>query len=123
MHCAPFLLTMQIIFASVSYRRVVADLRVYIRLSIISSIFKVFISDLHCNVIDYLNVCIISIVQIHGKLYKNAFQGIIREIIPVYFASERSNFKYCLYTFSGFSKSSKFPNHPHKQSYNSENSS
>ena len=27
MHCAPFLLTMQIIFASVSYRRVVADLR------------------------------------------------------------------------------------------------
>ena len=28
MHCAPFLLTMQIIFASVSYRRVVADLRV-----------------------------------------------------------------------------------------------
>ncbi|WP_215641392.1 hypothetical protein, partial [Phocaeicola vulgatus] len=25
--CAPFLLTMQIIFASVSYRRVVADLR------------------------------------------------------------------------------------------------
>ena len=29
MHCAPFLLTMQIIFASVSYRRVVADLRIY----------------------------------------------------------------------------------------------
>ena len=29
MHCAPFLLTMQIIFASVSYRRVVADLRFY----------------------------------------------------------------------------------------------
>ena len=29
MHCAPFLLTMQIIFASVSYRRVVADLRVF----------------------------------------------------------------------------------------------
>ena len=29
MHCAPFLLTMQIIFASVSYRRVVADLRDY----------------------------------------------------------------------------------------------
>ena len=28
MHCAPFLLTMQIIFASVSYRRVVADLRI-----------------------------------------------------------------------------------------------
>ncbi|MFS2415725.1 SGNH/GDSL hydrolase family protein, partial [Phocaeicola dorei] len=27
--CAPFLLTMQIIFASVSYRRVVADLRLY----------------------------------------------------------------------------------------------
>ena len=27
MHCAPFLLTLQIIFASVSYRRVVADLR------------------------------------------------------------------------------------------------
>ena len=32
MHCAPFLLTMQIIFASVSYRRVVADLRVDITL-------------------------------------------------------------------------------------------
>ena len=31
MHCAPFLLTMQIIFASVSYRRVVADLRGYIK--------------------------------------------------------------------------------------------
>ena len=30
MHCAPFLLTMQIIFASVSYRRVVADLRIKI---------------------------------------------------------------------------------------------
>ena len=29
MHCAPFLLTMQIIFASVSYRRVVADLRIH----------------------------------------------------------------------------------------------
>lgn len=29
MHCAPFLLTMQIIFASVSYRRVVADLRLF----------------------------------------------------------------------------------------------
>ena len=27
MHCAPFLLTMQILFASVSFRRVVADLR------------------------------------------------------------------------------------------------
>ena len=40
---------------------------------IISSIFKVFIFDLHCNVIYYLNICIISIVQIHGKLYKNAF--------------------------------------------------
>ena len=77
----------------------------------------------NCNSIISKNYLRLLVDSNDGKLYKNAFQSIIREIIPVYFASESSNFKYCLYTFSGFSKSSKSTNHPHKQSYNSENSS
>lgn len=39
MHCAPFLLTMQIIFASVSYRRVVADLRMMKKSPYVESFF------------------------------------------------------------------------------------
>ena len=48
MHCAPFLLTMQIIFASVSYRRVVADLRITKNTRIRAGLKKTHAVDARC---------------------------------------------------------------------------
>ena len=61
MHCAPFLLTMQIIFASVSYRRVVADLRFYNRVIALSA--KATVDSVRRNMIAKMKINIPSTMQ------------------------------------------------------------
>ena len=72
MHCAPFLLTMQIIFASVSYRRVVADLRVYAILMLMHSLIK-YIRQTNSILEKYK----------HSKYNRTIHNYVIYSILPI----------------------------------------
>lgn len=66
--------------------------------STISSIFKVFIFDLHCNVTENLNIQKSIIVQIHGILYRFSPSYTHKRLLAIT-QRDISNRKSFFYTF------------------------